>query len=86
MLVSCHTFYFVSYMQQDLQSKDLQIETPCDEPTQGKIVTLLWYLECVMDHVCKGFFHLFMPHSVNIIEIDLPPKKPDSLKSHISFI
>ena len=46
-------------MQQDLQSKDLQIETPCDEPTQGKIVTLLWYLECVMDHVCKGFFSIY---------------------------
>ena len=74
MIASCHTFYLVSYMQQDLQSKDLQIETPCDELTQGKIVTLLWYLQCVMDDVCELYLFPFIPHSVNITEVDLPQK------------
>ena len=41
-------FSFVSYLQQDLQPKDLEKGKACDEPTQGKIVTVssesLWLL------------------------------------------
>ena len=60
MIAICETFYFASYMQQNLQSEDLEKEKACDEPTQGKIVTHLWYLECLMVPVCElDFFFIY---------------------------
>ena len=68
--------FLLSFMQQDPQFEDLQTGKHCDELPQGKIVTLLWYLECAIDPVRELFIYLFsfLRRSVNIAQVDLPQR------------